>query len=108
MRTVVSLCADWCGGCHEYRPVFEAFARAHPGARFRWRDIEDDAAVAGDIDIETFPTVLVADGATVRFYGPLLPRAAALQAALRSADAGAMAVGPEVAALARRLLARGG
>lgn len=103
MRTVVSLCADWGGVCHEYRPVFEAFARAHPGAHFRWRDIEDDAALVGDIDIETFPTVLIADGAPRR---PLLPRAAALQAALRSADGGAMAVGPKVAALAARLLAR--
>ena len=27
----------------------------------RWLDIEDEAGLIGDLDIETFPTILVAD-----------------------------------------------
>ena len=85
---VVCLCAQWCGTCRDYRPLFESVARAHPHLRFAWVDIEDDADIAGDFDIETFPTVLVADAGGTRFMGPLLPHAATLArtlAALRAA-----------------------
>jgi thiol-disulfide isomerase/thioredoxin len=107
MRTVVCLCADWCGVCREYRPLFDRFAQARPDLRFEWVDIEDEADLMGDVDVETFPTLLVADDAKVRFFGPVLPREEALSAALRSADAGSMVSDEEVAALARRLQERG-
>jgi lipid A ethanolaminephosphotransferase len=40
-------------------PHFEEQARAHPGLRFAWIDVEDEAEAMGDVDIETFPTLLV-------------------------------------------------
>jgi thioredoxin 1 len=67
----VCLCANWCGTCRDYRPLFDDLARAHPQVRFVWVDIEDDADLAGDLDVETFPTLLIADGTTARFLGPL-------------------------------------
>lgn len=78
---VACLCAAWCGTCREYREVFDLTARAHSGYRFRWLDIEDEAELAGDVDIETFPTLLIADAqsAEVWFAGPVLPRAADVQ-----------------------------
>lgn len=85
---VVCLCADWCGTCREYRPLFDALAREHPGARFVWVDIEDESDLAGDLDVETFPTLLIADGATARFLGPLLPQAPVLARLLDSLRAG--------------------
>jgi thiol-disulfide isomerase/thioredoxin len=75
---VVCLCAEWCGACREYRPLFEQVARAHPGFRFAWVDIEDHADIADDFDVETFPTLLIADAAGTRFLGPLLPHAETL------------------------------
>lgn len=84
----VCLCADWCGTCRDYRAIFEALAPAHPGVRFVWVDIEDEADVAGDLDVETFPTLLIADGQTARFLGPLLPQAAVLSRLLESLQAG--------------------
>ena len=84
----VCLCADWCGTCRDYRALFEALALSHPGVRFVWVDIEDEADVAGDLDVETFPTLLVADGQTARFLGPLLPQAAVLSRLLESLQAG--------------------
>ena len=84
---VVCLCADWCGTCRDYRALFDALARAHPGVRFVWVDIEDEADVAGDLDVETFPTLLVADGQTARFLGPLLPQAAVLSRLIDSLQA---------------------
>ena len=71
---IVCLCADWCGTCREYTGVFEALQQALPAHRYRWIDIEDEADALGDIDIETFPTLLVAHAGRVLFAGPVLPR----------------------------------
>lgn len=87
----VCLCPDWCSTCRDYRPLFDALARAHPGVRFEWVDIEDEPEVAGDLDPQTFPTLLLAQGTTALFLGPLLPRAAVLERLLLSLQAGAPA-----------------
>jgi thioredoxin 1 len=71
---VVCLCAAWCGTCREYEATFEALQQANPGHRYRWIDIEDEADLVGDIDVETFPTLLVAHQGRVLFAGPVLPR----------------------------------
>lgn len=71
---IACLCADWCGTCREYAGVFEALQRMLPAHRYRWIDIEDEADALGDIDIETFPTLLVAHAGRVLFAGPVLPR----------------------------------
>jgi len=75
---VICLCAEWCGACREYRPLFEGVARSHPGLRFAWVDIEDHAELADPFDVETFPTLLVAGADGTRFLGPLLPHAETL------------------------------
>lgn len=92
---VACLCAEWCGSCREYRATFEDLARKQPGWRFLWVDIEDesDALAAFDLDIEDFPTVLVARGGQLRFLGTLLPHAATLARTLHAARHGGLAVG---------------
>ena len=99
---VVCLCAEWCGACREYRPLFEQVARAHPALRFAWVDIEDHADLADDFDVETFPTILVAGRDGTRFVGPLLPHAETLSrmlSALQAARANAREVDALLAAL---------
>jgi thioredoxin 1 len=101
---VVCLCAEWCGACREYRPLFEQVARAHPQFRFAWVDIEDHADLADDFDVETFPTILVAGESGTRFLGPLLPHAetlARMLSALQPAQASAAEVDTLLRALAR-------
>ncbi len=83
----VCLCAAWCGTCGIYRPLFDELARAHPDVRFEWVDIEDESDLAGDLDVETFPTLLVADGQRALFLGPLLPQAPVLARLLTSLQA---------------------
>ena len=75
---VVCLCAEWCGACRDYRPLFEQVARAHPALRFAWVDVEDHADLADEFDVETFPTILVAGAEGTRFLGPMLPHAQTL------------------------------
>ena len=108
----VCLCAAWCGTCGVYRPLFDALARAHPEVRFEWVDIEDEADIAGDLDVETFPTLLIADGRRALFLGPLLPQApvlARLLASLQDAGEGAPGAGPEAQGVFQRVqAARGG
>ena len=95
---VVCLCAEWCGACREYRPLFEQVARAHPAFRFAWVDIEDHAELADDFDVQTFPTLLVAGGSQTRFVGPLLPHTETLARLLAALPAAHPATG-EVRAL---------
>jgi thioredoxin 1 len=95
---VVCLCAEWCGACREYRPLFEQVAQAHPGLRFAWVDVEDHADIADDFDVETFPTLLVADAGGTRFLGPLLPHAETLTRLLASLPT-AQPAAPEVTTL---------
>lgn len=105
---VICLCAEWCGVCRDWRAAFEQAAGEHPQARFAWVDVEDEAAAMGDVDVETFPTLLVAAADRPLFFGPVPPSAAGLQRLLASfAAPGAPAVGitPEAASLFQRLKA---
>lgn len=70
---VICLCAQWCGTCRDYRVGFESLAAVFHGVEFRWLDIEDEADVLGDIDVENFPTIFVRRGDSVLFFGTLLP-----------------------------------
>ena len=71
---IVCLCADWCGTCRAYVGVFEALKQSRPDHVYRWIDIEDEADALGEIDIETFPTLMLAQSGHVLFAGPVLPR----------------------------------
>ncbi|WP_317204711.1 thioredoxin family protein [Janthinobacterium sp.] len=70
---VACLCAGWCGTCSGYRAVFEALAERHPDKVFVWIDIEDQAEVVGELDIENFPTLLIQREDQVAFFGTVLP-----------------------------------
>jgi thioredoxin-like negative regulator of GroEL len=72
---VACLCAAWCGTCGGYRAAFESLAARHPDKTFVWIDIEDQADVVGDLDVDNFPTLLLQQGDTVAFFGTMLPDA---------------------------------
>jgi len=114
-RTVhlACLCAAWCRLCDEYAGVIADVKRdpAWQGVDLRWHwiDIEDQADLVGEFDVETFPTWVIADAESVRFAGPLEPQPATLRRLLRATllqpATAPPVVAPEVAAFAARLLA---
>jgi thioredoxin-like negative regulator of GroEL len=113
---VACLCAAWCRLCDDYRAVLESLAdefdRTGVAVHWHWVDIEDEAELIGDLDVETFPTIVVADQAQVRFAGVVTPQREVLRRLLRTTvvhaapDAGWPAVAPVVRALADGLRAR--
>ena len=70
---VACLCAGWCDVCKQYRAGFEALAAEFPDVQFVWIDIEDQADLVGDLDVENFPTLLMQHNDVVAFYGTMLP-----------------------------------
>ena len=66
--------------------------------------MEDEEDLAGDVDVDTFPTLLVGQRGSARFFGPLLPQAAVLRRLLESLST--PAGGTLAPAEAQALLAR--
>ena len=81
---VACLCAAWCGTCRDYQAGFHALAERFPAARFLWVDVEDDADLVDDYDVENFPTLLIQRDDTVVFFGTMLPHLELLQRTLES------------------------
>ena len=80
---VACLCAEWCGVCRDYRAAFEQVRILFPEARFLWVDVEDEADWVDPLEVDNFPTLLVAVGDAPRFLGPMVPTAARLERLLR-------------------------
>lgn len=105
---VLCLCAEWCGTCREYQPLFNQLAADMPQARFVWIDVEAHDDLLQDLDIENFPTLLIADAQQqARFAGTVLPHFETLQRMCKAALAGdlPMVTDPEWLAVVPGLLA---
>ena len=81
---VVCLCADWCGVCRDYRARFDQMQAKFPQARFLWIDVEDEADLLHPLDVDDFPTLLLAVGEAPRFFGPLTPQVETLERLIRA------------------------
>lgn len=72
---IACLCAAWCNTCGDYRAAFDALSAQHPDKCFAWLDIEDQAHLVDEVDVENFPTILIQHGDGVLFFGTMLPDA---------------------------------
>jgi thiol-disulfide isomerase/thioredoxin len=102
-RLLVScLCAAWCGSCRDYRATFDALAAQFADrADFAWIDVEDEADALGDLDIENFPTLLIAEGDALHFLGVVTPQPQTAERLIRSAIAGELMASADVDLVAR-------
>ena len=103
---VACLCAQWCGTCRDYRPLFDQLQAEFAAAQFVWIDIEDEADLVDPVEVDNFPTLLVVADGQARFFGTLTPHIDTLRRILQtqlSAER-APSVEPQVQALAQRVL----
>ena len=103
---VACLCAQWCGTCKDYAPLFEGLQAEFPEAQFRWIDIEDEADLVDPMEVENFPTLLIASQGQARFFGPVMPHLETLKRLIQAQQHahGASRLGAEVQALAARVV----
>jgi thiol-disulfide isomerase/thioredoxin len=107
---VACLCAQWCGTCRDYEATFRQIESQFSGGdvdiRFLWIDVEDQSDLVDPIEVENFPTLLMADGPEPRFLGPLTPQPETLARLIRAQLANMSTPGlpdPHVRALVARL-----
>ncbi|MFM9916632.1 MAG: thioredoxin family protein [Rhizobacter sp.] len=107
---VACLCAEWCGTCRDYRATFDQALQGQLAARVqgRWIDVEDESDLVGAIDVDNFPTLLIARGGEVLFFGTVTPHPSTLTRLMQAALEGEARLGGEapdsdVRALAARL-----
>ena len=108
---VICLCAAWCGTCRDYLPTFQAIQARFPQARFSWLDVEDESELVDPVEVENFPTLLIASHGQARFFGPLTPQPEMLERLVQAslaADAAALPAGGEAQQLLARVTARPG
>jgi thioredoxin 1 len=72
---ICCLCAAWCDTCASYRAAFDQLRMQHQEKCFAWIDIEDNAHLVDDLDIENFPTILIQYEEKILFLGTMLPDA---------------------------------
>ena len=107
---VICLCAQWCGTCRDYQPTFAAMQARFPQARFAWLDVEDESELVDPVEVENFPTLLIAQQGQARFFGPLTPQPEMLERLVQASlatDAPALPTAGEAQQLVQRLTAAG-
>ena len=90
----------------EYRATFDSVAAACPDARFAWIDIEDEADIVDPVEVENFPTLLIAARGEPVFFSPLTPHRETLVRLVRShaeGDAHPLLAAEDLRALVTRL-----
>ena len=99
---VVCFCAAWCDTCDGVRTALQRIAARDDNGTYIWLDIEDDAALVDDIEIENFPTLAVFRDGRPLFFGVSPPQEGVIArtlGALASGDAPAVEVPDAVAQL---------
>ena len=81
---VACLCAQWCGTCRDYQSLFDQLQAEFALVKFVWVDIEDHADWVDPIEVENFPTLLMAKGEVPVFFGTLTPHIETLRRLIQS------------------------
>ncbi len=80
-----------------------------PQVQFLWVDVEDEADLLHPLDVEDFPTLLIAAGNEPRFFGSITPQAETLlrMVQIKGLEPGVAALAqPDLIALVARLRAK--
>ena len=81
---VACLCAQWCSTCRDYQPLFSQLQTEFADAQFVWIDIEDQSDLVDPLEVDNFPTLLIASDGQARFFGTLTPHLETLRRLLQT------------------------
>lgn len=76
------LCAEWCTVCREFRPTFQALLIQ--GWAIEWVDIEEQPAWEDEVEVTSFPFVVIKEGHLTLFAGVVEPHLPHIQRLLAS------------------------
>ena len=66
--------ADWCAPCHQFAPIYEEASTRHPDVVFGKIDTEAEPQLAGQLGIQSIPTlVAIRDGVVLFKESGVLP-----------------------------------
>ena len=75
--TIVDAWVEWCGPCKRFAPVFDKASEEHEDITFAKLDTENNQELAGALQIQAIPTLMVfRDGIQVFNQAGALPPAA--------------------------------
>ena len=94
------LCAAWCGVCRDFAPLLAQARHERPDVQLRWLDVEDEAEWLDALDVENFPTLLLAVDGRAVFLGTVTPQLGTLLTLIDHAPTLPALTGETAAALA--------
>ena len=80
--------AAWCRPCHQFTPIFEAVAQAHPELVFATVDTDREQALAARFGVRSLPTLVVLSDGEIVYSRAGVPKRHELEAIIAAATDG--------------------
>lgn len=92
---IISLCADWCDNCDEWKSQFISLTLAEKQHKI-WLDIDDHADMIADIDTSILPVLVIYKTNKIAFCGAVRPDLVTVSTLIRASSPDKKLVDPGI------------